>query len=260
MDRYIDYREVSQYGRFFVDRMVELVGASPLVDVEAVRQLVLGAVVAVETGMLGTGTQQSSLRTERDGSETSAEALADLLRRYYLYLQSLPPQVSFDLAAFFPAGKIKPLSSLKAEDLLSRADDAMRGFAMPANALLPNAVTWQGEIAVARLNLAGAIGGKLDAAHGASGATESLAQARERFLHVYLKVAKPLIRGLLAQLGREHELRKFFRDMQVQESRAPGQPREEPGDLPDDLPDGGAPEGVDVGAHAGPGAGNDVAP
>jgi hypothetical protein len=247
VDRYIDYREVSQYGRYFVDRAVELVGASPLVDVEALRQMVLAAVVAVEAGMHGTDTQQSSLRTERGGTDLSAEALADLLRRYYLYLQSLPPQVSFDLAAFFPAGKIKPVSSLKAEDLLSRADDVLRGFAMPANALLPGTATWQPQIVVARANLAGAVGSKLGAAHGASGATESLVQARERFLRVYLKVARPLIRGLLAELGREHELRRFFRDMQVQESRAPGQPRDEPGDLPSDGTDEGADGGADVG-------------
>jgi hypothetical protein len=223
--------------------VAELVDLSPLVDVEALRQLILSAVVAVETGMLVTDTQHSSLRTERGGADALAETLADLLRRYYLYLQSLPPQVSFDLAAFFPAGKIKPVSSLKAEDLLSRADDVLRGFAMPANAMLPDAITWQAEIVVARANLAGAIGGKLGAAHGASGATESLVQARERFLRVYLKVARPLIRGLLAALGREHELRRFFRDMQVAESRAPGQPGEEPDDLPDD---GGAGIGDDI--------------
>lgn len=240
MDRYIDYREVSQYGRYFCDRVVELIGASPVVDVEALRQLVLAAVVAVEAGMLGTGTQQSSLRTERGGTEESAETLADVLRRYYLHLQSLPPQVSFDLASFFPAGKIGPVSSLKAEDLLSRADDVLRGFTMPANALLPQTATWQAEIVVAHTNLAGAISGKLSAVHDVSGATGSLAQARERFLHVYHKVARRLIRGLLAQLGREVELRKFFRDMQVPESRSPGQPREEPGDLPDDGVDGGA--------------------
>jgi hypothetical protein len=250
VDRYIDYREVSQYGRYFVDRVAELVGASPLVDVEALRQMVLAAVMAVEAGMLGTDTQHSSLRTERGGTDASAEALADLLRRYYLHLQSLPPQVSFDLAAFFPAGKIKSVSGLKPEDLLSRADDVLRGFAMPANALLPDVATWQPQIVVARANLASAIGGKLSAAHEASGATGSLAQARERFLHVYLKVARPLIRGLLAQLGREHELRRFFRDMQVPESRAPGQPREEPGSLPDD--------GADEGADGGPGIVDDI--
>jgi hypothetical protein len=240
VDRYIDYREVSQYGRYFFERVAELIGLSPLVDVEALRQLVLAAVVAVEAGMLGTDTQKSSLRTERGGTEASGETLADVLRRFYLYLQSLPPQVSYDLAAFFPSGRIGPVGSLKAEDLLSRADDVLRGFAMPANASLPDTATWQVEITVARANLAGAISGKLGAAQGASGATESLGQARERFLHVYLKVARPLIRGLLAELGRAHELRRFFRDMQVQESRAPGEPREEPDDLPDGDTDGGS--------------------
>jgi hypothetical protein len=255
VDRYIDYREVSQYGRYFVDRVVELIGASPLVDVEALRQRVLAAVVAVEVGLLGTDTQKSSLRTERGGTEASAETLGDALRRYYAHLQSLPPQVSYDLTAFFPAGKIGPVGSLKAEDLLSRADDVLRGFMMPANALLPGAATWQTEIVVAHANLAGAIGGKLSAAHGASGATGSLAQARERFLRVYHKVARPLIRGLLAELGREQELRRFFRDMQVQESRASGQPREEPGELPDD----GADDLPGDGADSGPGGDNDIA-
>lgn len=235
MDRYIDYREVSQYGRYYYDRSADLVGVSTLVDMEAVRQSVLGTVVDVEAGVLGTDTQKSSLRTERGGTEVSVEAAADTLRRFYLHLQSLPPQVSFDLAAFFPAGKIGAVGSLKAEDLLSRADDVLRGFVMPVNALLPGTATWQADIVIARTNLAGAISGKHSAAHGTSGATESLAQARERFLHVYLKVARPLTRGVLAELGRERELRKYFRDLQVQESRAPGAPADEPGDADGDA-------------------------
>lgn len=47
------------------------------------------------------------------------------------------------------------------------------------------------------------------------------AAARESFLHVYNKVAKKLIAGLLADLGREREYELFFTDLTVNEGGSP---------------------------------------
>ena len=224
MDRYIDYREVSLYGRYFLERVLELVGASPMLDVELLRQKVLAKIVVVEDEQRGTNAQRSSLRTERGGTEESAEALADSLRRFHLYVQSLPAQVSIDLAAFFPSGNLGTVSGISPENLLMRADEVLRGFVAPANAEVPELAPWEVEIAANRLVLADAISGKHGAIHDTTGATSSLVQARRDFLHVYQKVARPLIRGLLAELGREHELRRYFRDMQIPDRRPPGTP------------------------------------
>lgn len=112
MDPYIDYRQVSVHGRYFYRQVEALIGASELVDVEALRRLVLARVEAVEAAGAGEG---------------------------------------------------------------------------------------------------------------------SLRQARTSFLAAYHKVARRLIRGLLAELGREHELRRYFRDLQATDER------EIVGDVPDEL-------------------------
>jgi hypothetical protein len=235
VDRYIDYQEVSEYGRYFVNNVLPLVGASPLVDVEMVRRQVLAAVEALEAHLQGAHTQKSTVRSERGSIEETVEAMRDLLRRFYRYLQSLPPQTKLDMVAFFAAGKLGNLGQYKPEDVLAQADGALRGFSAPAHAALPGATTWQADIVAARTTLSDAIAGKHGASSGATTAVGSLGQAREDFLHVYNKVAKRLIRGLLADLQREHELRRYFRDLQVHEDRAaaPGEPSP-PDTLPDD--------------------------
>jgi hypothetical protein len=233
VDRYIDYREVSEYGRYFVDNVEPLVGASPLVDVDALRRQVLAVVEALEARLQGADTQKSSVRTERDSIEESVEDMRDLLRRFYRFLQSLPPQTKLDMAAFFAGGKLGSLGQHKPEDVLAQADGTLRGFSAPAHAELPGASAWQADIRTARTTLSQAITGKHGASSGATSAVGSLGQAREDFLHVYNKVAKRLIRGLLADLKREHELRRYFRDMQVHEDRA-ASPGEPPAELPDD--------------------------
>jgi len=95
---------------------------------------------------------------------------------------------------------------------------------------------WQADIRATRTALAEAVTGKHGASSGATRVVGSLGQARLDFLHVYNKVAKPLIRGLLADLKREHELRRYFRDMQVHEDRAAA-PGATPPAPPDTLPD-----------------------
>ena len=236
MDRYIDYQEVSEYGRYFVDNILPLVGASPLVDVETLRRQMLGVVEVVEAYMQGANTQKSSVRTERGSIEVSVEDMRDILRRFYRFLQSLPTQTKLDMDAFFAAGKLGNLGQHKPEDVLALADGALRGFSAPVHAELPGASMWQADIRATRTALAEAVSGKHGASSGATRVVGSLGQAREAFLHVYNKVAKRLIRGLLADLGREHELRRYFRDMQVHEDRAaaPGAP---PAELPDTPPD-----------------------
>jgi hypothetical protein len=54
-DRYIDYWEVSVYGRYCASTVRTLVGASPLVDMEVLAQRILAAVDAVEAEMQRAG-------------------------------------------------------------------------------------------------------------------------------------------------------------------------------------------------------------
>lgn len=236
MDRYIDYQEVSEYGRYFVNNVLPLVGASPLVDVESLRRQVLAAVEILEAHLHGASAQKSSVRTERGSIEETVEDMRDVLRRFYHYLQSLPPQTMLDTAAFFAGGKLGNLAQQKPEDVLAQADATLRGFSAPAHADLAGAGAWQADIRTARTALAEAVTGKHDASSGATRVVDSLGQARLDFLHVYNKVAKRLIRGLLADLQREHEMRRYFRDMQVHEDRAAA-PAQPPAGLPDTLPD-----------------------
>lgn len=227
MDRYIDYQEVSEYGRFFYRQSVSLVGASPLVDVAVLRQQVLDAVERLEARLQGADLQKSSMRTERGGIDETVELMRDVQRRFYRYLQSLPPHMKVDMAAFYPAGKLGNLAQHKPHDVLALADGTLRGFSAPIHAELPAASVWQADILTARMALSQAIEGKQGASSGASLAVGSLAEAREDFLHVYNKVAKHLVRGLLAEMKREHELRHFFLDLQVNEDRT-GAPAELP--------------------------------
>jgi hypothetical protein len=243
VDPYIDNHEAVLYGRYFYRCAEPLLGASQVFNVEALRQLVLIKAEAVAAGMTGADTPKSEVRTGRDAVEESNEELLDRLRRFYHYLQSLPASASVDVGAFFANGKLGKISKHKAEDMLSRAETVMRGFTTPTSAGVPNGAEWQADILLARTRLNDALNGKLGASNTASTSGGSLAQAREEFLHVYNKVAKRAIRGLLAELGREDELRLYFRDMQVNEDRTrpagtPAEPGTEPAGEPagDDDP------------------------
>jgi hypothetical protein len=239
VDPYIDYEEVSAYGRYFYRQSEPLIGVSPLVNVAGVRGLVLTCVEGVETELQLVGVPRSVERTGRDSVGVATEDMRDHLRRYFFHLQSLPVRSGIDVAAFFPGGKLGRISQHKPEDLLSQADAVLRGFSIATGtggAPLPEAARWQAELTAARETLNLAISGKLGAVFSASAGTGSLVQARARFLVAYNKVAKRLIRGLLAEQGREHELRRYFRDLQVNEDR------EIVGDVPDELTGNGTVE------------------
>lgn len=242
MDPYIDNPEAILYAHYFFQHAEPLIGASQVVNVEVLRQLVLAKANALETRMTGVGAPRSDVRTGRDAVEELQEELLDRLRRFYHYLQSLPGSANVDVGAFFANRKLGKLSQHKAEDLVARADTVMRGFTTPTSARVPNGPDWQAEIVVARARLNDALQGKLGAANTATTSGHSVAQAREEFLHVYNKVAKRAIRALLAELGREDEMRLYFRDLQVNENRArPAGPGTEPGD---DEPAGDEPAGI----------------
>jgi hypothetical protein len=242
VDPYIDIHETVLYGRYFFQYSEPLIGASQVFNVEALRQLVLAKVHAIETALTVVGTPKSEVRTGRDAVEESNEELLDRLRRFHHFLQSLPASANIDIAAFFADGKLGKISKHKPEDMLSRADAAIRGFATPAGPRVPNGAEWQADILLARTSLEDALRSKLGASNTASTSGGSLAQAREEFLHVYNKVAKRAIRALLAELGREDEMRLYFRDLQVNENRArPAGPGDEPAG---DEPAGDEPSGI----------------
>jgi hypothetical protein len=224
-DRYIDYWEVSVYGRYCASTVRTLVGASPLVDMEVLAQRILAEVEAVEAEMQRAGFHGSSFRMERGDSGQATKWLRDLLRRFHHHLKTLPPK-ELDFEAFFAGRKLDGVHRLKPEDLVSRAETVLRGFLVPANAELPGASQWQGALQDAHDALDTAIHGTHRARNNSILATTDMVAARERFLELYNGVAKPLVRGVLRDLGRANEYRRFFRDLQVNESRRPTAPDE----------------------------------
>lgn len=224
-DRYIDYWEVSEYGHYCAQAVRTLVGASPLVDMEALVRRILAAVEAVEAEVQRAGLHGSSFRLGRGDSGQATKRLRDLLRRFHHHLQTLPPE-EIDLEAFFPGGKLDGVHRLKPADLLSRAEQVLHGFLVPANVDLPGVSTWQPVLQEARDALDAAIHGKQRAQYDSIVATKGMMAARERFLDLYNGVAKPLVRGVLRDLGRANEYRRFFRDLQVNEGRRPAAPDE----------------------------------
>jgi hypothetical protein len=102
---------------------------------------------------------------------------------------------------------------------VSRAEQVLRGFLVPAHAELSGASQWQGALQDTHDALDTAIHGTHRARNASVIATKGMVAARERFLGLYNGVAKPLVRGVLRDLGRANEYRRFFRDLQVNESR-----------------------------------------
>jgi hypothetical protein len=235
-DRYIDYGEVTEYGRYFWVRAAQLVGASPLVDVEAVRRRVLAEVEAVEAEHGSTRTQKSGFRIGQSDVGAASPELADLLRRFFHHLKTLPGTVAVDTKAFFPTGNLGKLHLLKPADVLARADEVLHGFTVPANVTLVGAADWQRDVQTSRTTLADALAGKHVARGGASSSVGSLAAARERFLHVYNVLAKRLVHVVLADLGRMGEYRSFFLDLQVNEDGRPATQTPETPETPGSQP------------------------
>ncbi|MDC3959456.1 hypothetical protein KEG38_36720 [Polyangium jinanense] len=221
-DRYIDDGEVSEYGRHFVTEAKKLVGASELVDVAKLIARVLGAVEAVETELAKVRSQRSEVRTERGGTGEAEEAVRDVVTRFHAYLRSLPKGTSFDFEAFYPGKNLGEVAALKPADLVTKAADVLRGFDVARNAGLDAFVPWKQEIAGARSALDAALSGKSGAANRSVTTTAGLAAARAHFLKTYNQVAKPIVRGVLNELGRGEEVRLFFKDLTVQEGRGRG--------------------------------------
>jgi hypothetical protein len=229
-DAYIDYGEVSEYGRYFAAMLDTLIGASSLVDVADLKRRVLVEVEAVETEHRSALLQQSSVRGERGGTAEGVQATSGVLRRFHHHLQTLPPDVAVDRAAFFPRGGLGKLSRLKPADLLARASQVLSGFTADANAGLPDAARWQAEILAARTRLADALAGKHGAHHDKGLSVGALVAARERFLHVYNVMGKRLVHVVLADIGRLDDYPRYFLDLQVHERGRRTRPA--PGDEP----------------------------
>jgi hypothetical protein len=222
-DTYIDYYEVSEYGRHFIREVAALEGMDGvLVDLGRVKARVQTTVEAVEAALQVSSTQGSSVREGRGVVDRAAEVLRDRLKRFYFHLQSVPVGTRMDVHALFPGAKLGLLSRRKPADLVAYTDTVLRGFDSPANRDLPQGQTWKTMLSQGRGALVLAMEGKGTATTGSQATTGVLARARQDFLRFYNKVAKPLVRGVLADLGREHEYRRFFLDLQVGEgARAP---------------------------------------
>jgi hypothetical protein len=216
-DRHIDYDEVSEYGRHFLDALPSLAGKSNLVDIAQLDALVSTAMHDVESELQKTTGDRSSLRNERSDTANATNTLRDVLTRFYYFLKSVPAQTTIDIDAFFPGKTMGDLGHLKPADLESKAADVLRGFETSPNKSAVVLAPWKSEINTARQTLSDALAGKGNATGKSFVATASLIQARKDFLHTYNKIAKPIVRGLLASLHRENEWPLFFKDLTVQE-------------------------------------------
>lgn len=225
-DSYIDALEVDEYTRYFLRQVISLVLASPLVDIEALRQRVENAAANVEREIVARGLQRSNLRILRGDTGDVYEQLLDAIRRFHRYLQSLPPSTVMDADAFFPDGYTG--RRRKPADVLAQGKLVLRGFDVPANASFPAASEWKATFSQGCEALEQAIGGKGDAARVASSSTSSLEVARREFVAVYNGLAKRLVRAVLQDIGREHEFKSYFLDLQVNEDgyKAPAEPAE----------------------------------
>jgi hypothetical protein len=216
-DRHIDYDEVSEYGRHFLDALPSLSGKSNLVDLAKLDSLVSSAMQNVESELQKTTGDRSSLRGQRSDTSESANTLRDVLTRFYYFLKSVPASNVLDFEALFPGKTMGDLGHLKPADLESKAADVLRGFETNTNKPLVALAPWKTEIDTARQTLSNALEGKGNATGKSFVATAALMQARKDFLHAYNKVAKPILRGLLASLNRESEWPLFFKDLTVNE-------------------------------------------
>jgi hypothetical protein len=243
-DRYIDNREVVEYGRHFLREVRKLIGLSAVVDIAALQQIVQAVVEAMEAALGVAQVQRSGARTGRAGTSGAAADTLDALRRFHYHLKTLSQGTAFDRDAFFGEMAIEQVARLKPADLLDRADHAVRGFSVPANAGLPGADEWLPAILDARNALAAAVEGKQESRGNDKDAVGSMSEIRGRFLHVYNNMAKRLVWAVLAEIGRPDEYSRYFLDLQVNEAgRRPGAEPETPGvepgapDVEPDAPD-----------------------
>lgn len=266
-DNHIDYREVSEYGRYFLKAVAELESSTnaaiserlaaeaarrplgltvglpvglpdslpessvdsssessidssipgSLIDISMIRGIVEEAVLAVEAS-LPTADSDPLPHAPRKSVQSAMRDCRDRVQRFYYYLRSLPPEAAGDLLAFFPSGRLGALDRLGAAELASKMEAIERGFSAPGNLGLSNALVWREELEVGRDALTQALAQQRVPAVTAT-ASGSLARARAYFLRVYHGLAKPAVRALLTYLGRDHEYRHFFLDLQAGERR-----------------------------------------
>lgn len=241
-DRYIDNREVVEYGRHFLREVIRLIGLSPLVDIALLQQLIQAVVDAMEAALAMANRQQSGARTGRTGTSEAVADTNDALRRFHYHLKTLPQGTAFDHEAFFAGATLGGMVKLKPADLLARVEYTLSGFLAPANAGLPGADEWLPVVQQARNALAAAIAGKQVASGDNKDAAGSVAEIRERFLNLYNNVAKRAVWAVLAEVGRLDDYRRYFLDLQVNEDgrrpvaenpdapvAEPGAPADEPG-------------------------------
>lgn len=224
-DDYIDYLECGEYGDHCVSEASKLVGLSEIVDVEALRTYVKGAVHAVDLELEKVGIKRSSLRDDRKLTQTKTAAGRKEIEKFFNYLGTLDDDVSFDRESFFPGGNLGPLAALKPADVEAKLGAVLRGFAASANSALPERDKWKGKLEKARDELVSSLASKGGTQADSITGTKGLVTARANFLLAYNGVAKPVIEGLLAKLGRRGEMRRFFKDLQVNETAPPKTPQ-----------------------------------
>lgn len=216
---YFDSMECGEYADHFLTEGKKLVGLSKLVDVELLLALVGGAAAVVDGELAKQGIKRSEVRTGRADLEAQASAGRKELKRFFKHLGTLDDDVVVDRQAFFPGAREGNLSRLKPADVQKKIKRALEGFAAPANAALPDKAKWQSRLEKARDGLAKALDQKTSVVGMKIVQTAELSAARKSFLATYNGVAKPVVRGLLKQLGRERELKRFFKDLTVNEGR-----------------------------------------
>lgn len=219
-DRYIDYDEVSEYGRHFVSEAKKLEGLSDLINVALLAKRVLEAVEAVEGELYKARGERSDLRGERGSTAEAEEEVRDVVGRFYYHLRSLPKSVDFDFEAFFAGKNLGDLTKLKPADLRAKAASVLHGFDVAKNKAIAPFGAWKNDITAAHQTIDDALTGKGGAQTRAFVANASLVSARDRFLKVYNGLAKPLVRAVLTEVDRPDEYRLFFRDLTVNESPA----------------------------------------
>lgn len=217
-DRYIDDNEVSEYGGHAAREIKKLAGLSELVDATKLAARVASAVGDVEVEVAKARGEKNELRDGRGATSGAEEACADVVTRFYHHLRSLPRSVDFSFDAFYEGQLLGDVAKLKPADLRAKAAYILSGFDAPKNKNVAAFAAWKSDIAAAHDALNDALSGKGSAQNRTYAATAGLVAARERFLQVYNGVAKPLVRGLLNDVGRGGEYRDFFRDLTAQES------------------------------------------
>lgn len=216
-DPYIDDFEADEYGSHFVNTAAVLIGASPLVNMQALIDLVSLKTAAVKAELEKAGIKRSALRGGRGDTSAEVKKARAEITKFWNFINSLDEEVPVDREAFFKGAKQGSISKLKAADLLGKINQALQGFAVDVNKNLPGGASWQTKLGAARDALVSALA-LTGGAHGESrGATAALDRARDEFVEAYNNVAKKLVFGLLASLGRKHEYANFFKDLQVNE-------------------------------------------